>query len=197
MNFTDSIKTIQRAVGVEADGVVGPETVKALLKGLALLDQVSPNAVPLQALDARTLATIATLDPKARERFTEFVLLAKATAATFGCEYVAISGFRSWEEQDKLFAQRPKVTNSPGGYSWHNYGIAADFGVFHGKIYADDKDTALAARVHAACAVHARACGLEWGGNWKKFKDMPHYQIPPPCTFEAAKLLYKKNKSVL
>jgi lysozyme family protein len=197
MNLIDSIKTIQRAVGVEADGVVGPETVKALLKELALLDQVSPNAVPLQALDARTLATIATLDPKARERFTEFVLLAKATAATFGCEYVAISGFRSWEEQDKLFAQRPKVTNSPGGYSWHNYGIACDFGVFHGKTYADDKEPALAARVHAACAVHARACGLEWGGNWKKFKDMPHYQIPPPCTIEAAKLLYKKNKSVL
>jgi peptidoglycan L-alanyl-D-glutamate endopeptidase CwlK len=197
MNLIDSIKTIQRAVGVEADGVVGPETVNAILKELALLDQVSPNAVPLQALDARTLATLATLDSKARDRFESFTLLAKATAATLGCEYVAISGHRTWEEQDKLFAQRPRVTKAAGGYSNHNFGIAVDFAVFSGKIYADESNPALAERVHRACAAHASGCGLEWGGNWKSFRDIPHYEIATGLTMEAKRLLYKQKGSVL
>lgn len=43
------------------------------------------------------------------------------------------NGFRSFAEQDKLYAQgrtnksKPIVTNARGGYSAHNYGLAIDF----------------------------------------------------------------------
>jgi len=42
-----------------------------------------------------------------------------------------ISGLRTYEEQDALYAQGrtapgPKVTNAPGGHSNHNFGLAFD-----------------------------------------------------------------------
>ena len=69
------------------------------------------------------------------------------------------------------------MTNAKGGYSNHNFKIAGDFGVFRGKAYLDNTDAAFAAKVHKACSVHAVACGLEWGGTWKGFKDLPHYEV--------------------
>ena len=46
-----------------------------------------------------------------------------------------ICGTRTYDEQAELYAQGrtkpgPKVTNSPPGYSWHNFGVAWDFVVF-------------------------------------------------------------------
>jgi len=197
-NLPDTIRAIQRHCGAEVDGVFGPATAAKVWQELQRGLSDGPDA-PLKedVLDARTLATIATLDPKARDRFTRFALLAKATAATIGCDYVAISGHRTWEEQDALYAKRPRVTKAAGGYSWHNFGIAADFAVFYGKAYADESNPALAARVHAACAAHAEACGLEWGGSWKSFPDQPHYQIPTDIGLGAARLLWKKGGSIL
>lgn len=54
-----------------------------------------------------------------------------ATAREMGQDYYAISGFRSPEEQDAIYAQGrtksgPKVTNARGGFSAHNWGIAVD-----------------------------------------------------------------------
>ena len=209
-NLPDTVKAIQRHCGAEPDGVFGPATAAKVLAELQRAAGIDPteggmegascdgHRPPLQApMDARTLATIGTLDPKARDRFTRFALLAKATAATMGCDYVAISGHRTWEEQDALYAKRPRVTKAAGGYSWHNFGIACDFAVFFGRVYADEALSALAERVHLACAAHAAACGLEWGGSWKTFPDIPHYQIPAGLTLAAARLVYKKGGSVL
>lgn len=185
MNLHASIQTLQRAVGVIPDGVCGPVTVRALLAHLSCGDLVSPMAVPVEPLDERTLATIATLDRKAQQLFRVFMCLAKATAATYGCDYILISGNRTWDEQDALYAQgrsKPgaKVTNAPGGYSYHNFGIAADAGVFSGKIYLDDGSPSQQARahqVHQACSLHAISCGLSSGASWSSFPDEPHYQV--------------------
>jgi len=149
------------------------------------------------SLDARTLKNLATLDVKARSRFTAFAEAAQAVAEKFGCEYRGISGHRTWEEQDRLFTQRPKVTFAPGGYSNHNFGIAMDFGVFRGKTYLDASNPELAAKVHKACGAIAADHGLEWGGDWKRIKDFPHYEIPTGLTMAAKRKLYKKEGSVL
>lgn len=148
-------------------------------------------------LDPRTLKTIATLDPKARETFEVFAEAAQEVARKFGCDYRAISGHRTWEEQDRLFTQTPKVTNAPGGYSNHNFGIACDFGVFRGKVYVDASNPELADKVHAACGKLAYSHGLEWGGTWKRFKDFPHYEIPTGLTMAQKRKLYQKEGSLL
>jgi peptidoglycan L-alanyl-D-glutamate endopeptidase CwlK len=83
-------------------------------------------------------------------------------------------GYRSYAEQNALYAkgrtkQGPKVTNARGGYSWHNFRLAADF-VFlkNGGITYDGPWEKFGAA--------AKECGLEWGGSWKKFPDRPHVQ---------------------
>jgi peptidoglycan L-alanyl-D-glutamate endopeptidase CwlK len=192
--LVDDIKAIQRHCGADPDGVFGPRTAAAVLRELRKNEDVGETPT---LLDARTLATIATLDVKAQAAFTTFALLAKATAATFGCDYVAISGHRTWKEQDELYFQTPRVTNAKGGFSNHNFGIAADFAVFRGKVYLDDSKPELARQVHTACAAHATDCGLEWGGDWKRTKDYPHYELKTGLTMAEKRKLYWEKGTVL
>jgi len=204
---------IQAYYGLDRDGVAGPDTIGAVLADIRSRGG-SQVPLPESTLDERTLKYIATLDPKARDRFEHFAKLAKATAATFGCDYIMIAGQRSWKEQDALYGQPwdgkdndgdgrvdeadEKVTNAKGGESNHNFGIAGDFGVFRGKSYLDNTLPALASQVHAACAVHARKLGFEWGGDWKgKFKDLPHFEISTGLTLAQKRKLYNERGSVL
>ena len=207
MSLVAAIKTIQRAVGAHPDGVFGPRSATAVLAHLQRVEMVEvedAGGTPALLLDERTRATIAGLDAKAREAMEDFMCRAKATAATMGCEYVAISGTRSWEEQAEL--RKRHLAGGPlaarPGYSWHNFGTAMDCGVFEAgrKTYLDESNPARAQRVHKACAVHAMACGLEWGGNWKgKSCDPPHYQIYMPSSSPTAqdRERFKKEGSVL
>ena len=143
-----------------------------------------PVSTPVQ--DARSEAVISSLDPKCQWRFRGFLAACKKEASTYGCDYKFISGYRSWAEQDALYAQgRSKpgdiVTNARGGYSYHDFKIAADGGVFTvSGVYMDDgtpSQQTLAEKVHGACASLAPAFGLVWGGSWKGFRDTPHWQV--------------------
>lgn len=62
------------------------------------------------------------------------------------------------------------MTNARGGYSWHNFGLAADYAfIINGKVTWNGPWDAF--------GKIARECGLEWGGGWTKFKDRPHVQM--------------------
>lgn len=100
------------------------------------------------------------------------------------------SGYRSWDEQQTLWLKgrdedgnvlHPHliVTNARPGSSWHNFGMAADFGlqkqagVLEWSTKADlDQDFVVdwleVGRI-------GEGLGLEWGGRWK-FLDLPHLQ---------------------
>lgn len=88
-----------------------------------------------------------------------------------------ISGTRSYAEQNALFRQGrfgnagPIVTNARGGQSWHNFGLAWDIGLFPGGAYAT------ADGPYEQVAPIAKVSGLEWGGDWRSFRDVPHYQV--------------------
>jgi uncharacterized protein (DUF1330 family) len=47
-------------------------------------------------MNTRSAKNLATLDKKAQPLFTPFIKAAEALAATFGCEYIAISGNRTF-----------------------------------------------------------------------------------------------------
>jgi peptidoglycan LD-endopeptidase CwlK len=105
-------------------------------------------------------------------------LIKKAYAE--GIPIIITQGLRTIEEQNRLYAQgRTKpgkiVTNARGGYSYHNFGLAFDFcvcDVVKGNLVPNWKVDHRWLRVGQI----GKSLGLEWGGEWKRFKDYPHFQ---------------------
>ena len=172
MNVPDVIRAIQKALGIGVDGYAGPETWQAIYS------RIVPNAQPLTAtsdkVDDRSEKVIATLLPEAQPYARALVTKAGADGITIK----VISGLRTYDEQNDLYAQgRTKpgriVTNARGGFSNHNFGIAFDVGVFEGSQYLDESPK------YKAVGVLGMDLGLEWGGNWKTIQDEPHFQLRP------------------
>ena len=67
----------------------------------------------------------------------------------------------------------PHVTNACCGESWHNYGIAFDaVPVIDGESRLKDKEA------WERFGTLAESIGLVWGGRWKNFVDLMHFQLP-------------------
>jgi peptidoglycan L-alanyl-D-glutamate endopeptidase CwlK len=161
-----------------------------------------PDTCDMQ-LDERTLKVLNTLDPKVKGAFAAFTIAAKTEAAKLGCEYIAINGTRTWNEQAALYAKGRTtpgniVTRAKPGYSWHNFGLAVDFGVFKDGKYLDSTNPKLATLVHASAATKVKDFDIEWGGNWRTFKDIPHYQkVPSGLTLAAARKRHQEGKPIV
>ena len=170
------IRAVQKALGVEVDGRAGPQTWTAIYAALVQTRKAA-NATPATAIskvDERSEKHIATLLPEVQPIARTLV----QKAASHGIEIKVISAYRSYEEQEKLYAQGrtapgPKVTNARGGHSNHNFGIAFDVGVFSGSKYLG------ASPKYKAVGVLGQDLGLEWGGNWTSIVDEPHFQLRP------------------
>ncbi len=127
------------------------------------------------SFDTRSESNIITLVPKAQIAARQFLKI-----VTDADEDVRIiSGTRTYAEQNTLYRQGrfgnpgPKVTNARGGQSNHNFGIAWDIGLFEGGTYITND----AKYKPIAALILPQMDTLEWGGNWKTFKDFPHYQL--------------------
>lgn len=70
-----------------------------------------------------------------------------------------------------------RVTNTPPGYSWHQWGEAVDcFWAVNGKAEWSTTKLVNGVNGYKAYAQHAAAVGITPGGHWKSFKDWPHVQ---------------------
>ncbi len=113
---------------------------------------------------------ISTLKPKVQRMAREMVTKMKQA----GYDILITSGLRTYEEQDKLYAQGRTtpgaiVTNAKGGQSFHNFGVAFDcVPLIDGKPNWNSPYT-LTSKI-------GKECGLEWGGDWATFPDKPHFQ---------------------
>lgn len=164
------VKYIQTSHGLDVDGIVGPET-------LALLDSLfepntpnfsSSNFVPdkKEIIHSSYSGRLALVHPLLAQKITNLIDI----AGTEGYRLTVTQGLRTFEEQDRLFKKRPKVTNARGGQSYHNYGVAADLAfIVDGKISWE-------IGLYKNIGRWAGRVGLEWGGNWR-FVDMPHLQL--------------------
>lgn len=137
----------------------------------------APQPAPKPAVDDRSKRNIATLHPRVQPKAKEFLTLANALAGAEGLEVRIISGLRSYQEQATLYAKGrtapgPKVTNARPGFSNHNFGTAWDIGLFKGKTYLPNH------KLYTTIGQAARSLGIVWGGDFKSFKDTPHYEVP-------------------
>lgn len=175
MRIEEMIAAVQARLGIEVDGKAGPQTWGAIYERLVgkKIDGQAPEQA-IAPVDPRSEKVIATLLPQVQPMARALV----QKAAASGIAIRVISGLRTYEEQDALYAQGRTalgsvVTNARGGYSNHNFGIAFDIGVFEGNRYLGDSPK------YKAVGVLGMDLGLEWGGNWKTIVDQPHYQLRP------------------
>lgn len=157
--------------------------------------------------DKISIERIKTAHPKLREELEKIYHEAnnKLGKARLRFAYV----LRTFAEQDELYkigrSKKGKVvTNATGGQSLHNYGLAVDIvllidkngdGVFETASWdtkADwDKDN-IADWVEVVKVFEKY--GWEWGGSWKTFKDLPHFQKTFGYKWQQLKILHAAKK---
>jgi LysM repeat protein len=123
--------------------------------------------------------------------------------AQAGLAILVTQGLRTFAEQDALYAVgRTKapigkqyiVTNARGGQSWHNFGLAFDIVVLDsvGKFDWDASHPGW-----RKAAELGKSVGLEWGGDWKGFKDRPHFQYTGGLTLAQCREWYAGGLAVV
>jgi len=125
-------------------------------------------------------AAIDTLDPSIR--VLADALLRRAAAQ--GVSLAVTDGYRSWDDQERLYKQGretpgPIVTGAKPGYSWHQYSLAFDVAKLQDGKRTWPADRAFWERIGAIGA----GLGLKWGGS---FGDLPHFEYHPGLSFEDA-----------
>lgn len=115
--------------------------------------------------------------------------------AEAGFAILITQGLRTWEEQNELYAKGRTapgkvVTNARGGYSWHNFGLAYDI-VILDSVGKADWDTSHPGWARAAAI--GKSLGLQWGGDWQSFKDLPHFQRTGNLTLSQCRKLYPQG----
>lgn len=134
-------------------------------------------------MDKYTEQRINKLHPSIREEVHK--IIEECDKALSGKAKIRVTqALRTFKEQDDLYAigrTKPgkKVTNARGGQSIHNYGFAVDIClIIDGKTAswdtAKDWDNDQVADWYECVKIFAKY-GWDWGGNWKKFKDLPHF----------------------
>jgi len=152
--------------------------------------------IDINTWDSVTNKRIAKLDPRIQERVVNFI----NEAHKQGIKLRVAQGFRSFDEQNKLYAKgrsraqldakglhhisaRPnenRVTNVTGGKSAHNWGLAVDVvPMVNGKpVWNGDWKKVSSIGKNA---------GLKWGGDWTSFVDKPHFYAKLPRNSAFAK----------
>jgi len=123
--------------------------------------------------DSRTECCIVTLLPAARDYARKLMVACLAD----GIRLKIISGSRTYAEQDSLYARGRTVpglvvTDERGGYSWHNFGIAWDIGIFDGNGHYIRES-----HLYARAGEIGKSLGLEWGGDWYSRPEEWHFQL--------------------
>jgi hypothetical protein len=121
-----------------------------------------------------TQTNINTLEAKVKMAATKFI---KRVNDELCIKLKVVSGKRTNAEQDELYAQGrtkpgPIVTNAKGGESNHNSGTAIDV-----YMVKEDGSLDIEGIVPQEVVDIASQEGFEWGGNWSKLKDYPHFEI--------------------
>ena len=167
----------------------------------------SPKSKPRLrfVLDSRSKKNIESLNEKVQPEFIKLMQIAKSRGKFYGVNIKAISGHRSYFEQETLYSQgRTKpgniVTYAKAGYSNHNFGIAIDLGCFTSEgNYLDATNSNLVGKIYKSIwnVCEADQLNLEWGGNWRRFKDTPHFEYKTDLSLAQMREFKKKGLNIV
>jgi len=137
-------------------------------------------------IDGFEMNLVTAIHPKVIDALNATITEAKARGLTVGIH----SGLRTGEDQDKLYSlgrtvinpdgqskDKPLgnvITNAKAYESWHCLGLAGDIvfkdskGDWTWNVKQDKWD---------GLGTVGEIFGLEWGGQWSKFPDNPHFQM--------------------
>ena len=151
---------------------------------------------------------ITAIHPKVAEAAIRTIGEAKARGFIVGIH----SGLRTWEEQDRLYSlgrsrENPDgkspanpmgniITNAKAWSSWHNFGLAVDI------VFKDEKGNWTWKKSlddWRALGSVGKMYGFEWGGDWKTFIDLPHFQMRGKITGlpDARQILFERGVDYL
>lgn len=160
--------------------------------------------------DSKTLERIELLHPSVRNEAKEiYAEICERLNGKVLCRFVFT--LRTFAEQDTLYAQGrttkgAKVTNAKGGQSWHNYGLAIDIVLLQDKDGNDTHETAswdnkidfdgdgVADWLEVVYVF--KLYGWEWGGDWRSFRDTPHFQKTFGLTIAEAKTRFETKQLI-
>ncbi|HEY0462047.1 MAG TPA: M15 family metallopeptidase [Pyrinomonadaceae bacterium] len=197
--FEDDVTFLQRLLRqagfymVKIDGDWGDKTDKAVDAFETAFAEIADR---LGTFHPRTEANLHTLHPKVQEMMRTTL----KTIRDEGINARVISGTRTYAEQNKLFAQGrfgnkgKVVTNARGGQSNHNFGLACDIGIFtdDGAYLGESPLYAKAGKIVTGAGINH----VDWGGNWKKFTDRPHYQFLTGLTITDVRTKFENGKAI-
>ena len=186
MTYNPQIKPLQAALGLKPDGYRGPVTTAAVLEAfdagrlvLAVPQVTPPEKMPVDEDDipAAGDAKLATVVPQLQQ----VIRLASAICAV---PFTVIEGIRTIERQRELVARGASKTMNSRHLTGHavdlwpldpatGKALPAGTPAAEARLWADLHQ--IAAAVKSAGAELGIA--IEWGGDWKSFKDGPHFQL--------------------
>lgn len=144
------------------------------------------------------MSKIDTLHPAIKDEVARLVKNVNDNVLTGSVNMLVTQGLRTFAEQDTLYKQVPKVTNAKGGQSIHNYGLAFDFCLIDGAktIWDVAKDFDADKQPDWLEVVKVfKDAGYTWGGDFRSFKDRPHFEKTFGHTWQQLLELKKANKT--
>ena len=104
----------------------------------------------------------------------DLVRVVKKAAALSDLDFTVLEGIRSVERQKQLVSQGASKTMN----SRHITGHAVDLApMIAGEVRWDWPLYHKLAKIVKAAAADEKV-PLQWGGNWRAFKDGPHWELP-------------------
>ncbi|WP_339913639.1 peptidoglycan-binding protein [uncultured Brevundimonas sp.] len=167
---TAAVREFQRRYKLKADGSPGPITQSALRQALAGLktESATPTAPGASVvLDARSEKNLKGVHP-------DLVRVVRGAATISPIAFVVTEGLRTIERQRSLVASGASRTMKSRHLTGHAVDLAARV---NGEIRWDWPLYQTLSKAMKQAAQEANVA-LEWGGDWRSFKDGPHFQLP-------------------
>ena len=113
------------------------------------------------------IADLQALHPYFRDKVAALIQTCKAA----GIELVIVESYRTAAKQAEYFAMGKEYTNTPGGKSRHQYGLAVDVVPIVDSVAVWNN-----ARLWRKIGAAGERLGLRWGGRWRVVYDPGHFE---------------------